>query len=64
MRDDPFGASPGDRRARENGQFFPGNGQTYNIPIEVTERRYPVRVLRYAFHNADGGAGGFAAAKA
>jgi N-methylhydantoinase B len=47
----------------ENGQFCPGNGQTYNIPIEVTERRYPVRVLRYAFHNADGGAGRFRGGK-
>ena len=41
----------------ENGQFCVGDGETYNIPVEVTETRYGVMVERYAFHNEDGGAG-------
>jgi N-methylhydantoinase B len=41
----------------ENGQFCVGDGETYNIPVEVTETRYGVMVDRYALHNEDGGAG-------
>lgn len=40
-----------------NGQFCVGNGETSNIPIEIAERRYKLHVERYAFHDADGGAG-------
>ena len=47
----------------ESGQFCPGNGDTYNIPIEITEKRHPVRVRQYAFHNEDGGAGTFRGGK-
>ncbi|HEY8353013.1 MAG TPA: hydantoinase B/oxoprolinase family protein [Sphingomonadales bacterium] len=43
----------------ENGQFCVGNGETANIPVEITETRYGVRVEQYAFHNGDGGAGRF-----
>src|SRR5690606_4918625 len=39
----------------ENGQFCVGNGETCNIPVEITESRYGVRVERYAFHAAPGG---------
>jgi N-methylhydantoinase B len=41
----------------ENGQFCVGNGETNNIPVEVTEVRYGVMVEQYAFHTEDGGAG-------
>ena len=41
----------------ERGQFGPGNGETYNIPVEVAEARYGVRVEQYAFHTHNAGAG-------
>lgn len=41
----------------ENGQFCVGDGETYNIPIEITETRYGVLVDQYAFHTEEGGAG-------
>lgn len=47
----------------ENGQFCVGDGETYNIPIEITETRYGVTVDQYAFHNEDGGAGEFRGGK-
>lgn len=47
----------GDDKDGENGQFCVGNGETHNIPVEVTETRYGVLVEQYAFHNEDGGAG-------
>ena len=47
----------------ENGQFGPGNGSTYNIPLEVTEKHYPVQIQKYAFHNEEGGAGQFRGGK-
>ena len=33
----------------QNGQFCAGNGETYNLPVELTEARYGVVVERYAF---------------
>ncbi len=39
------------------GQFSAANGQTFNIPIEITEARYGLTVERYAFHDEPGGAG-------
>lgn len=42
-----------------NGQFSVADGETYNIPIEIQEARYGVRVNQYAFHNEDGGEGEF-----
>lgn len=37
-----------------------GNGETYNMPVEVLETRYPVRIERYAFDTGDAaGAGRF-----
>ncbi len=47
----------------ENGQFCVGDGETYNIPVEVTETRYGVLVEQYAFHNEDGGAGEYRGGK-
>lgn len=41
----------------ENGQFCVGNGETSNIPVELTERSYEVLVERYGFHHEEGGAG-------
>jgi N-methylhydantoinase B len=41
----------------ERGQFCVGDGETYNIPVEITETRYGVLVDQYAFHNEYGGAG-------
>lgn len=43
----------------ESGQFCVGNGETSNIPIEITEERYGVRVERYEFNNSSTGAGEF-----
>jgi N-methylhydantoinase B len=47
----------------DNGQFCVGDGETYNIPIEVTETRYGVLVDQYEFHTEDGGAGEFRGGK-
>ncbi|ACJ01056.1 hydantoinase B/oxoprolinase family protein [Rhodospirillum centenum] len=47
----------------QQGQFCVGNGETYNIPVEVTEARYGVRVERFGFHTEDGGAGRFRGGK-
>jgi N-methylhydantoinase B len=41
----------------ESGQFSAADGETYNIPIEITEARYGFLVERYAFHTDDGGHG-------
>lgn len=41
----------------ENGQFCVGNGETRNIPIEITEHRYGVMVDHYGFHEDVAGAG-------
>ncbi|MCU1723259.1 hydantoinase B/oxoprolinase family protein [Pseudomonas sp. 5P_5.1_Bac1] len=41
----------------ESGQFCVGNGETSNIPVELTERCYEVLVEHYGFHDQDGGAG-------
>lgn len=41
----------------ESGQFSAADGETYNIPVEITEARYGVLVEQCAFHNLDGGSG-------
>ena len=46
-------------RDGDNGQFCAGNGETFNIPVELAETRYGLHVERYGFHDADGGAGRF-----
>ena len=35
------------------------NGQTFNVPVEITEARYGIRVERYAYHTDPGGHGRF-----
>ena len=47
----------------DNGQFCCGNGETYNIPVELFESRYGLEVEQYAFHNEDGGAGEYRGGK-
>jgi N-methylhydantoinase B len=56
-----WGASGG--RDGDNGQFCCGNGETYNIPTELFESRYGLKVEQYAFHDDDGGAGEFRGGK-
>lgn len=43
----------------QRGQFCAGNGETYNVPVELTEARYGVSVERYAFREDGGGYGEF-----
>lgn len=43
----------------ESGQFCIGDGETYNVPIEVAETRYGVMVDEYCFRTDSGGAGKF-----
>jgi N-methylhydantoinase B len=56
-----WGAGPG--RDGDNGQFCCANGETFNIPIELFESRYGLKIEQYAFHQADGGAGRFRGGK-
>jgi len=46
-----------------NGQFSVADGETFNIPVEITEARYGVRVEEYAFHSEPGGEGEFRGGK-
>ncbi|MBM7587200.1 N-methylhydantoinase B [Bacillus pakistanensis] len=41
----------------ERGQFSMGNGETYNVPIEVAETRYGLLVDEYSFRSDGAGAG-------
>lgn len=41
----------------DSGQFCCGNGETFNIPIELAESRYGFEVDQYAFHDDPGGEG-------
>jgi len=43
----------------ENGMFCVGDGETYNVPVEVCEQRYGVLVDQYAYDITEGGAGKF-----
>ena len=43
----------------DNGQFCCGNGETYNVPVELFESRYGLEVEQYAFNREGGGAGQF-----
>jgi N-methylhydantoinase B len=52
-----WGASPG--LDGDGGQFCCGNGETFNIPVELAESRYGFEIDQYAFHTEDGGAGEF-----
>lgn len=50
-------------RDGDNGQFCAANGETYNIPTELFESRYGLKVEQYAFHADDGGAGQYRGGK-
>lgn len=50
-------------RDGDNGQFSCGNGDTCNVPVELFESRYGLRVEQYAFHSEAGGAGRFRGGK-
>ena len=50
-----WGASEG--MDGDNGQFCCGNGETYNVPVELFESRYGLQVDQYAFNMEGGGAG-------
>jgi N-methylhydantoinase B len=39
------------------GQFCAGNGETFNIPVELTEARYGLTIERYGFREDPGGFG-------
>ena len=56
-----WGATP--ERDGDGGQFCALNGETFNIPTELFESRYGVRVEQYSFHNEDGGAGQYRGGK-
>lgn len=47
----------------DGGQFSALNGETFNIPVELFETRYGVRVEQYAFHDQPGGEGEFLGGK-
>ncbi|WP_040209100.1 hydantoinase B/oxoprolinase family protein [Neobacillus jeddahensis] len=50
-----WGAAEGQDGAR--GQFCIGDGETYNVPVEVAETRYGVLVDEYSLHTDGAGAG-------
>jgi len=50
-------------RDGDSGQFCCANGETFNIPVELFESRYGLKVEQYAFHNEAGGAGQFRGGK-
>ncbi len=47
----------------DSGQFCCGNGETYNVPVELFESRYGLQVEQYAFHNEAGGEGQYRGGK-
>jgi len=47
----------------DSGQFCCGNGETYNVPVELFETRYGLQVEQYAFHNEAGGEGQYRGGK-
>jgi N-methylhydantoinase B len=46
-------------RDGESGLVAQGDGETYNIPVEVCEARYPILVEQYAFDIVPHGAGNY-----
>jgi len=41
----------------DSGQLSAGSGESFNIPVELTEMRYGLRVNQYSLHNEGGGYG-------
>ena len=56
-----WGASRG--RDGDSGQFCCGNGETFNVPVELFETRYGLQVEQYAFNMEGGGAGKYRGGK-
>ncbi|MGL5721156.1 MAG: hydantoinase B/oxoprolinase family protein [Brevinema sp.] len=52
-----WGASEG--KDGEVGQFCVGDGETYNVPVEMAETRYGIMVDEYSLHTDGKGAGEF-----
>ena len=52
-----WGASQG--KDGEVGQFCVGDGETYNVPVEMDENRYGIMVDEYSLHTDGKGAGQF-----
>lgn len=50
-----WGASAG--KDGEVGQFCVGDGETYNVPVEMAENRYGIRIDEYSLHTDGAGAG-------
>ena len=50
-----WGASAG--KDGEVGQFCVGDGETYNVPVEMAENRYGIMVDEYSLHTDGAGAG-------
>lgn len=43
----------------DSGQLSAGSGESFNIPVELTEMRYGLQVNQYSIHNDGGGYGKF-----
>lgn len=52
-----WGASQG--KDGEVGQFCVGDGETYNVPVEMAETRYGILIDEYSLHTDGAGAGEF-----
>jgi N-methylhydantoinase B len=56
---EPTGGGWGACRGKDGevGQFCVGDGETYNVPVEMAESRYGIRVEEYSLHTDGAGAG-------
>jgi N-methylhydantoinase B len=58
---EPTGGGWGASRGKdgETGQFCVGDGETYNVPVEMAETRYGIRIDEYSLNTDGKGAGEF-----
>jgi N-methylhydantoinase B len=58
---EPSGGGWGASRGKDGevGQFCVGDGETYNVPVEMAEVRYGIRIDEYNLHTDGAGAGEF-----
>ncbi|MDR1603722.1 MAG: hydantoinase B/oxoprolinase family protein [Gracilibacteraceae bacterium] len=58
---EPTGGGWGASRGKDGevGQFCVGDGETYNVPVEMAETRYGIRIDEYSLHTDGKGAGEF-----
>jgi N-methylhydantoinase B len=56
---EPTGGGWGASRGKDGevGQFCVGDGETYNVPVEMAETRYGIRIDEYSLHTDGKGAG-------